>query len=79
VPGVRTGKWELIRDSCGSSDRQFAPGAFRQQGDHKLVRVIIFEYNRDDIPAKKLPEGFYNPLHTQSYREIGKREEIYER
>jgi hypothetical protein len=47
--------------------------------NHKYVRVIIFEYERDDITAKKLPEGFYNPLHTQSYRVIGKREEIYER
>ncbi|MFH0725547.1 MAG: hypothetical protein V2B19_04220 [Pseudomonadota bacterium] len=47
--------------------------------NHKYVRVILFEYNREDIPARKLPEGFYTPLHTQSYRVIGKREEIYER
>jgi hypothetical protein len=47
--------------------------------NHKFVRVIIFDYDPDNITEKKLPEGFYNPLHTQSYWVIGKREEIYER
>jgi hypothetical protein len=47
--------------------------------NHKYVRVIIFEHNGEDILGKKLPEGFYNPLHTESYRVIGKREEIYDR
>lgn len=45
--------------------------------NHQYVRAILFEHDREDIPARKLPEGFYNPLRTQRYRLIGKREVIY--
>ncbi len=46
--------------------------------NHKRVRVIIM--HDDSGPrGKKLPRGFYNPLHASTYRVIGNREEIYER
>ncbi|MDM8523971.1 hypothetical protein QUF80_11440 [Desulfococcaceae bacterium HSG8] len=47
--------------------------------NHKHVKVIILEDMHGNAYKKKLPPGFYKPLHTESYRIIGKREEIYER
>ncbi len=45
---------------------------------NKHVKVIISEDLEDDATRKKLPSGFYNPLLTESYKVIGKREETYE-
>jgi hypothetical protein len=45
----------------------------------KNVRVIILSDDKSDASKKCLPEGFYRPLQTSSYRNIAKREEVYER
>jgi len=44
------------------------------ESKHLKIFVVEIEHN-----SKKLPEGFFEPITVDSYKQISKREEIYER
>lgn len=52
---------------------------FLKRMNLKQVKVVLFKDDQENLCKKNLTEGFYKPLHTQSYRIISKRDEIYDR